>query len=103
MQPDYESTRLASSAVPSLQNVVMLDNSAGRIDVSKLKYTTPYEHVLKDGGAGRPIDQSDLHPDEIINIQFTSGTTSMPKAACLTHMSILNNGKLIGVSCVLVS
>ena len=37
-----------------------------------------------------------LDPSEIINIQFTSGTTSSPKAACLTHTSILNNGFFIG-------
>ncbi|KAL8871479.1 MAG: hypothetical protein Q9198_007411 [Flavoplaca austrocitrina] len=37
-----------------------------------------------------------LSPNDIINIQFTSGTTSLPKAACLTHRSILNNGKSIG-------
>ena len=40
--------------------------------------------------------ETSLHPDEIINIQFTSGTTSLPKAACLSHRSILNNGKSIG-------
>ncbi|KAI5856474.1 long-chain-fatty-acid-CoA ligase [Tricharina praecox] len=37
-----------------------------------------------------------LSPDDVVNIQFTSGTTSTPKAACLTHKSILNNGKAIG-------
>lgn len=37
-----------------------------------------------------------LDPDEVVNIQFTSGTTSAPKAACLSHHSILNNGNSIG-------
>lgn len=37
-----------------------------------------------------------LHPDDTINIQFTSGTTAMPKAAMLSHKSILNNGFSIG-------
>jgi fatty-acyl-CoA synthase len=32
-----------------------------------------------------------LHPDEVINIQYTSGTTGHPKAVMLTHHSILNN------------
>jgi acyl-CoA synthetase (AMP-forming)/AMP-acid ligase II len=36
-----------------------------------------------------------LSPGETINIQFTSGTTSHPKAAMLSHTSILNNGYLI--------
>lgn len=33
-----------------------------------------------------------MHPDEPINIQFTSGTTGSPKAATLTHSNIVNNG-----------
>ena len=51
---------------------------------------------MEDGGDGRDPIEADLHPDEVINIQFTSGTTSMPKAACLTHRNILNNGNSVG-------
>lgn len=96
LQPDLESAKLASIAVPTLESVVVVDNSYGRVDLTKLKYIKPYRQVVEDGGIGRVIDQSNLSPEEIVNIQFTSGTTSMPKAACLTHRSILNNGKLIG-------
>jgi len=38
----------------------------------------------------------DLHPDEVINMQYTSGTTGFPKGVMLTHYNILNNGKSIG-------
>jgi fatty-acyl-CoA synthase len=37
-----------------------------------------------------------LQPDDPINIQFTSGTTGSPKAATLTHHSLLNNGFFFG-------
>lgn len=57
---------------------------------------TNYNHVLFDGRGQGPLSSSSLHPNDIINIQFTSGTTSLPKAACLSHRSILNNGKSIG-------
>jgi fatty-acyl-CoA synthase len=36
-----------------------------------------------------------LQSDDAINIQFTSGTTGMPKGATLTHHNILNNGYFV--------
>jgi fatty-acyl-CoA synthase len=39
-----------------------------------------------------------LQFDDIINIQFTSGTTGSPKGASLTHHNILNNGFFIGAA-----
>jgi fatty-acyl-CoA synthase len=37
-----------------------------------------------------------LQPDDPINIQFTSGSTGLPKAATLTHHGLLNNGFFFG-------
>src|SRR5258706_6426895 len=43
--------------------------------------------------AGKLADrQASLDFDDVINIQYTSGTTGFPKGAMVTHHNILNNG-----------
>ncbi|MDB6087620.1 MAG: AMP-binding protein [Gammaproteobacteria bacterium] len=56
---------------------------------------------LQDCGAGVANDRLDalgreLDPDQPINVQFTSGTTGLPKGATLTHFNIVNNGYFVG-------
>lgn len=99
--PNLRGAQLESEVVPSLRSVTLVDNSSGRIDVSEYKATVPYESVVEDGQTGQGLEGIELDPNDIINIQFTSGTTSLPKAACLSHRSILNNGKSIGDRMVL--
>ncbi|KAE8374264.1 hypothetical protein BDV26DRAFT_270335 [Aspergillus bertholletiae] len=94
---DLHKSKLESSEVPSLKHIIMVDNSAGRVDISEYKSLTRYSSVISDAKADEAaLPRRDLSPHDIVNIQFTSGTTAMPKAACLTHRSILNNGSQIG-------
>ena len=37
-----------------------------------------------------------VKPDDVCNMQYTSGTTGFPKGVMLTHYNVVNNGKSIG-------
>ena len=39
---------------------------------------------------------SEVKPDDVCNMQYTSGTTGFPKGVMLTHYNVVNNGKCIG-------
>ena len=48
-----------------------------------------------------PLDEvyrraAEVKPDDVCNMQYTSGTTGFPKGVMLTHKNIVNNGKIIG-------
>ena len=37
-----------------------------------------------------------VRPEDVCNMQYTSGTTGFPKGGMLTHYNVVNNGKCIG-------
>ena len=54
-----------------------------------------------DRADGVPEDRlkeyaSRIRPDDVCNMQYTSGTTGFPKGVMLTHYNVVNNGKCIG-------
>ncbi len=82
---------LKAAKLPQLKIVIRLgdDKSAGMLNYADVA------NAKADAAKLNAITAS-LKPDDAINIQFTSGTTGLPKGATLTHRNIVNNGWFVG-------
>ena len=75
-----------SSVVPSLEHVIIINNS-GSIP-SELSKFLPFNDIPRSTLDLSTV-QKTLSEHDVVNLQFTSGTTGSPKAAMLTHQYTL--------------
>ncbi|MEL7607913.1 MAG: AMP-binding protein [Bacillota bacterium] len=88
-----EPGRLESPALPFLKNVIRID---GERRPGTLLWKDLYELAEQVPAEEQQKLQASLDFHDVINMQYTSGTTGFPKGVMLTHHSVVNNGKSIG-------
>lgn len=88
-----ENGKLDLRELPDLKSLIVISEEPvkGMIrfaDVSTMASQDAAERLAERARASQP--------DDAINIQFTSGTTGLPKGATLSHFNVLNNGFFVG-------
>ncbi|KAH8101930.1 acetyl-CoA synthetase-like protein [Cristinia sonorae] len=103
---------IQEEVLPDLKHLVVFDDmamdvnrrtsqSSGAIDWRETKAAVDFREILlwnENGRENKVVHEigHSLQKDDVVNLQFTSGTTGAPKAVSLTHSNLLNNGILIG-------
>ncbi len=86
--------KITSPKLPLLKNVVYIgprDKTPGMFSFADM---VKIGESLSD--AELDARMASLSPDDVINMQYTSGTTGFPKGVMLTHSNVINNARMVG-------
>lgn len=90
---DSENGIVNCDKLPKLKRIILMTD---REEAGIYKWSEFLHHAEGITDADLAERQRTMTPDDVINIQYTSGTTGFPKGVMLTHRNVVNNGKLIG-------
>lgn len=94
--PELENTKpgepLHCKRLPFLRNIITVG--------FKKKGCLTWEEAM-ERSENVPVEEvyriaANVDPNDVCNMQYTSGTTGFPKGVMLTHYNVVNNGKCIG-------
>ena len=84
-------------AIPDLQKFIVLDDIEGKYEFSpKESHYVAYEsYIGQFSPSAEALPKVDISPHDMVNVQFTSGSTGLPKNVALSHYNIMNCGRFI--------
>ncbi|MFA4873778.1 MAG: AMP-binding protein [bacterium] len=85
--------KISCAKIPLLKTAVLLGDANHPGVFTWNEFLSKAESVTGEEFARR---ESQLDPRDVINMQYTSGTTGFPKGVCLTHRNVINNGFFVG-------
>ena len=86
---------LKSETLPCLKNVIYIGEK-DKTPAGMFNFSDLYDLAEKVSEEERIAVQASCDIHDVINMQYTSGTTGFPKGVMLTHYNLVNNGKCIG-------
>jgi len=86
---------VASAEFPKLRHAVLI--GAGPAAAGFMAFSAFLEAGERIPAEAVKARQAAVKPDDVSQIQFTSGTTGAPKGAMITHRGTLNNARLFGL------
>ena len=92
--PSSKDGIVSSKAMPFIERIIYADEDETPKGFMTFADIKKYASKISDEEYQARI--ATLNPQDVINIQYTSGTTGFPKGVMLTHFNIINNGKCIG-------
>jgi fatty-acyl-CoA synthase len=108
VNPAYRTHELAFTLHKSRMKLLFLWDRDSRAEYAQILQearhgqTLPLEHVIAFGTSAweeflraKCEARVAIQPEDVANIQYTSGTTGVPKGVMLTHRNQVNNGKLL--------
>lgn len=83
--------------VPSIKRFVIMDDLEQKYHLSgQLARSVRYEEYLDSFDASiEALPEVSISPHDMVNVQFTSGSTGLPKSVSLSHYNIMNCGRYI--------